>query len=453
MNISFENADKINGKLTLTVEETDYKDTVEKTLKDYRKRANVPGFRPGMVPMGLIKRQFGASAKMDAINKILGEKMYGYFEENNVKVLGEPLPAAEQEAVDLEKEPPYVFAFDIAVAPEFELELTNKDKVTYYDIAVDDKLIDEQVNAYAQRGGSYQKVEAYEPEHNDMLKGNLVELSADGNAKEGGISLEGVVMMPQYIKVEDQKKLFDGVKTGDVVTFNPKKAYPDNDTEVSSLLKIDRSAVADMNSDFTYQVTEITRFVKAEVNQQLFDQAFGEGVVKSEEEFRNKIKESLEPQMLVNSDWKFLQDVRSYAEKKVGEVKYPEELLKRVMLNNNKDKGADYVEKNFEASIKELHWHLIKEKLVAANNIEVKDDDVKNAAKDAARMQFAQYGMTDIPEEYVDNYANDMLKKRENVSGFVDKAVERKLIDALKGVVKLTKKAVTFEEFNKLIKE
>lgn len=453
MNISFENADKINGKLTLTVEETDYKDTVEKTLKDYRKRANVPGFRPGMVPMGLIKRQFGASAKMDAINKILGEKMYGYFEENNVKVLGEPLPAAEQEAVDLEKEPPYVFAFDIAVAPEFELELTNKDKVTYYDIAVDDKLIDEQVNAYAQRGGSYQKVETYEPEHNDMLKGNLVELSADGNAKEGGISLEGVVMMPQYIKVEDQKKLFDGVKTGDVVTFNPKKAYPDNDTEVSSLLKIDRSAVADMNSDFTYQVTEITRFVKAEVNQQLFDQAFGEGVVKSEEEFRNKIKESLEPQMLVNADWKFLQDVRSYAEKKVGEVKYPEELLKRVMLNNNKDKGADYVEKNFEASIKELHWHLIKERLVAANNIEVKDDDVKNAAKDAARMQFAQYGMTDIPEEYVDNYANDMLKKRENVSGFVDKAVERKLIDALKGVVKLTKKAVTFEEFNKLIKE
>ena len=452
MNILFENPDKVNGLMTVTVEDADFKDNVEKTLKDYRKRANFPGFRPGMVPMGLIKKQFGPSVKMDTLNKYVGEQIYNYIRENKIQMLGEPLPSEKQEPVDIEKDGPYTFMFDIAVAPEFKIELNGDTKIAYYDIQADDKLIDQQVDMFASQLGSYEKADSYDGEKRDMLKGDLRELDADGNTKEGGITVEGAVMMPEYIKVDDQKKLFDNAKPGDIITFNPRKAYPDNDSEVANLLKINRDAVKDVEADFSYQVIEINRFKKADVNQALFDQVFGKDTVKSEEEFRGKIAEGLKPQLQANSDYKFMLDVRKYAEDKVGELTFPDALLKRIMLLNNKDKGEEYVEKNYDESIKQLKWHLIKEQLVAANNIKVEDADVKAAAKEAARMQFAQYGMNNVPEEYLDNYADEMLKKRDSAANFVDSAVEKKLVDALKGVVSLDKKTVTLDEFNELMK-
>lgn len=452
MNILFENPDKVNGLMTVTVEDADFKDNVEKTLKDYRKRANFPGFRPGMVPMGLIKKQFGPSVKMDTLNKYVGEQIYNYIRENKIQMLGEPLPSEKQEPVDIEKDGPYTFMFDIAVAPEFKIELNGDTKIAYYEIQADDKLIDQQVDMFASQLGSYEKADSYDGEQRDMLKGDLRELDAEGNTKEGGITVEGAVMMPEYIKVDDQKKLFDNAKPGDIITFNPRKAYPDNDSEVANLLKINRDAVKDVEADFSYQVIEINRFKKADVNQALFDQVFGKDTVKSEEEFRNKIAEGLKPQLQANSDYKFMLDVRKYAEDKVGELTFPDALLKRIMLLNNKDKGEEYVEKNYDESIKQLKWHLIKEQLVAANNIKVEDADVKAVAKEAARMQFAQYGMNNVPEEYLDNYADEMLKKRDSAANFVDSAVEKKLVDALKGVVSLDKKTVTLDEFNELMK-
>lgn len=452
MNILFENPDKVNGLMTVTVEDADFKDNVEKTLKDYRKKANFPGFRPGMVPMGLIKKQFGPSVKMDTLNKYVGEQIYNYIRENKIQMLGEPLPSEKQEPVDIEKDGPYTFMFDIAVAPEFKIELNGDTKIAYYEIQADDKLIDQQVDMFASQLGSYEKADSYDGEQRDMLKGDLRELDAEGNTKEGGITVEGAVMMPEYIKVDDQKELFDNAKPGDIITFNPRKAYPDNDSEVANLLKINRDAVKDVEADFSYQVIEINRFKKAEVNQALFDQVFGKDTVKSEEEFRGKIAEGLKPQLQANSDYKFMLDVRKYAEDKVGELTFPDALLKRIMLLNNKDKGEEYVEKNYDESIKQLKWHLIKEQLVAANNIKVEDADVKAAAKEAARMQFAQYGMNNVPEEYLDNYADEMLKKRDSAANFVDSAVEKKLVDALKGVVSLDKKTVTLDEFNELMK-
>lgn len=449
MKISFENPDKVNGLITLTVEEADYKDNVEKTLRNYRKRANVPGFRPGMVPMGMIKRQFGTTAKVDEINKLLGEEIYKYVKDNNIQMLGEPLPSDKQEPVDLEKDAPYTFMFDIAVAPEMNAELNGDDTIDHYTITVDDDVINRQVDMFASRAGSYEKVDSYQ-EH-DMLKGDLRELDENGNTKEGGITVEGAVLMPEYIKVDDQKKLFDGCKVGDIITFNPKKAYPDSDIEVSSLLKIKKEEVADMNSDFSYQITEISRFVKAEVNQELFDKVFGKDAVKSEEEFRGKIAEGLKAQFEVDTDFKFIQDVRKYMENKVGALTYPDALLKRIMLNNNKDKGQEFVDKNYDQSIKELTWHLIKEQLVKANGIKIDDADIKETAKEAARAQFAQYGMTNIPEEYIDNYATDMLKKKDYVDSFVDRSIDRKLTEALKKVVKLNEKTATLDEFNKLM--
>ena len=448
MNISFEAPDKVNGLMTITLEKEDYQGEVEKTLKDYRKRANIPGFRPGQAPMGMIKRQFGASVKVDAINKMLGEKLYEYIRENKIQMLGEPLPSEQQEQLDFESDAPLTFKFDIAVAPEFKAELTGKDKVDYYNITVDDKLIDQQVEMYQSRAGQYEKAEQYDAEQRDMLKGDLREVG-----KEGGIELSEISLMPQYIKVDDQKKLFDGCKLGDVITWNPRKAYPDNDAEVSAMLKIQKEEVKDHEGDFTFQVTEISRYVKAPVDQKLFDQVYGEGNVKDEKEFRQKIADQISQQFKSDSDYKFLLDVRVHMEKKVGKLEFPEAILKRVMLNNNKDKGADFVEKNFEASIKELGWHLIKEQLVAAQDIKIEDDDLKNVAKEAARAQFAQYGMSNIPDEYLENYAQEMLKKRENVDGLVDRAVDVKLTAALKNVVKLNEKDITLEDFQKLLQE
>ena len=260
------------------------------------------------------------------------------------------------------------------------------------------------------------------------------------------------MIMPSYVKGEDEKKKFDGAKLGDIITFNPKKAYPDNDAEVAALLKTDKEAVKDLDADFSFQITEIRHFQPAAVDAKLFEKVFGEGV-KDEVDFRQRIADSLKGQLVLNSDFKFLRDVRAYVEKKVGDLQFPEALLKRVMLNNNKDKGEEFVEKNFKASIDELKWHLIKEQLVAATEIKVEDADLKAVAKDAIRAQFAQYGMTNIPEDVLDNYAEEQLKKRENVESFVERAIDVKLTQALKGIVKLTEKEVTLDEFNKMMQE
>ena len=450
MNISFENPDKVNGLLTITVEEADYQASVEKTLKDYRKKANYPGFRPGMVPMGLIKKQFGASAKMDAINKLIGEQIYKYMQDNKIQMLGEPLPSEKQEAQDLEKPAPYTFAFDIAVAPEFKIELNGHNKIDHYTITVDDALIDRQVDMFASRSGSYEKAESYED--NDMLKGDLRELDEQGNTKEGGVTVEAATIMPNYIKNEAQKALFNGAKLGDIITINPSEAY-ESEAEIASLLKVERDRVKDFKGNFSYQITDIQRYKKHPVDQELFDQMFGKDTVKDEKAFREKIAEGLKAQLAVDADYKFILDVRAYCEKKVGKLQFPDALLKRIMLNNNKDKGEEFVEKNYEQSVKELTWHLIKEQLVAANQIKVDDADVLNAAKETARVQFAQYGMNNVPDEYVENYAKEILKKRENVDGLVDRAVDIKLTDALKKVIKLNEKEISLDDFNKMMSE
>ncbi len=452
MKISFECADKINGLLTMTVEPADYQDAVEKTLKSYRKKAQVPGFRLGMVPMGMIKKQYGTAVKVDEVNKLLGEKLYEYVQENKIKMLGEPLPNQEKQVPqDFEKDEELTFVFDIAVAPEFKAELTGRDKVDYYTISADEKLIDDQVQMYQSQAGEFVKAEVFSG--NDTITGDMRELDENGNTKEGGIVTEGAMVMPAYVKGEDQKKLFDGCKPGDIITFNPKKAYPDNDAEVAAMLKVKKEDVKDLTADFSYQITEIRHFQPAEVDQKLFDRVFGEGTVKDEKAFREKIAETIAPQLQQNSDYKFLLDVRKHMEKKVGKLEFPEALLKRVMLQNNQDKGADYVEKNFDGSIKELTWHMIKEQLVAANDIKVEEEDLKAVAKEAIRAQFAQYGMSNVPEDVIENYAAEQMKKRENVDNFVDRAVDVKLTEALKKVVKLNEKTVTLEEFNKLMTE
>ena len=448
MNISFEIANKVNGLLTLTVEEADYQENVEKALKDFRKKANYPGFRPGMVPMGLIKKQYGASAKMDAINKLIGEQIYKYVQDNKIQMLGEPLQHEGQEPQDLEKPAPYTFQFDIAVAPEFSIELNGHNKIDHYTITVDDELIDRQVDMFASRLGSFESVDSYEG--NDMLKGDLRELDEKGNTKEGGLTVEAASVMPNYIKNEAQKALFNGAKKGDIITMNPREAY-ENNAELAAFLKVKEAELGNYTGNFSYQITDIQRYKKHAVDQELFDRTFGEGEVKSEKAFRERIAEGLKEQLSVDADYKFIQDVRAYCEKKVGDLQFPDALLKRIMLNNNKERGEEFVEKNYANSLKELTWRLIKDQLVAAHNIKVDDKDVLEAAKETARVQFAQYGMNNVPDDYVENYAKEIMKKRENVDGLVDRASDIKLCEALKKVVKLNEKEISLDDFNKMM--
>ena len=453
MNISFENPDKINGVLKITIEKDDYQGEVDKTLKNYRKQANIPGFRQGQAPIGMIKRQFGMQVKMDVINKILGEKLNGYIIDNKIAMLGNPLPNEAQVEQDLEKDGPFEFIFDIAVAPEINIEINGNDEIDHYSIEVDDKLVDQQVDMFRSRAGHYDKVEEYDAAQNDMLKGDLRELDADGNAKEDGIVVEQAVLMPEYIKVEDQKSLFDGAKLGSVITFNPKKAYPESNVEIKSLLKISDEQAESLTSDFTFLVTEISRFVKAEVNQELFDQVFGEGNVNDEADFRQKVAESIKAQFSNDEEFKFMLDIRKYAEDKVGEVAFPDELLKRVMKSNNQDKDDKFIEDNYAASIKELKWSLIKNELMEANELKVEKEDVVKVVKDIARMQFAQYGMSNVPEEYLDNYVDKIMKEEKNLESYIERASDVKLAAALKKVVKLNEKTVSLDEFNKIMSE
>ena len=453
MNISFENPDKINGVLKITIEKDDYQGDVEKTLKNYRKQANIPGFRKGQAPIGMIKRQFGMQVKMDVINKILGDKLNGYIIDNKIAMLGNPLPNAAQVEQDLEKDGPFEFIFDIAVAPEIKVEINGEDEVDHYTIEVDDKLIDQQVDMFRSRAGHYDKVEEYDAAQNDMLKGDLRELDADGNAKEDGIVVEQAVLMPEYIKVDEQKALFDGAKLGSLITFNPKKAYPESNAEIKSLLKISDEQAESLTSDFTFLVTEVSRFVKAEVNQELFDQVFGEGNVENEADFRQKVADSIKAQFSNDEEFKFMLDIRKYAENKVGEVTFPDELLKRIMKSNNQDKDEKFVEDNYAASVNELKWSLIKNELMAANDIKIEKEDVLGVIKNVARMQFAQYGMNNVPEEYLDNYVQQIMKEGKNLESYVERASDVKLAEALKKVVKLNEKTVSLDEFNKIMSE
>ena len=449
MNVSLQNIDKVSAELTVKLEKADYQEKVDKELKSLRQKAQIPGFRKGMVPTSLIKKMYGKSVIAEVVNKALQEAVYNYIKDNKVNMLGEPLPNEEkQQNIDFDTMEEFEFVFDIALAPEFKAEVSAKDKVDYYSIEVSEEMIDNQVKMYTQRTGKYDKVDAYED--NDMLKGLLAQLDEEGNTKEGGIQVEAAVMMPSYMKNDEQKAIFANAKVNDVLVFNPYTAWDGNATELSSLLKIDKEEAAEMKSNFSYQVEEVTRFVAGELTQEIFDQVFGKDVVKSEEEFRAKVKEVIANQFVADGDYKFLLDVRKMLMEKVGKLEFPDALLKRIMRLNNQDKDEKFVEDNYDKSIEELTWHLIKEQLVKANDIKVEQDDILNMAKEATRAQFAQYGMLSVPEEILDNYAKEMLKKKESVEGLVNRVVETKLASALKSQVTLENKTISAEEFNKM---
>ena len=373
-------------------------------------------------------------------------KIFEYIRENKVDMLGEPLPIEEQQAgINMAEDKEFTFEFEIALAPKFEAVLDKNDALPYYRIEPTKEMIDGQANAFAQRCGEYKQVEAYE--NGDMLKGTLTE------SVEDGVVVREAVMMPSYMKNDEQKALFAGSKVNDVVTFNPSVAFDNNEAELASLLKVEKSEVAAHAGEFTFAITEITRFVASEMNQNVFDAAFGKDVVKTEEEFRAKIAEQFSTRFEVESDYKLLMDVRTYLMEKVGKLEFNESILRRIM-DMNKAEGAEAVsEEDFQKSLTELSWHLIKEQLAKKFEIKIDDNDVLSVAKDATRDQFAQYGMANVPEDLLENYAKEMLKQDKTREALINRAVDVKLIQSIKAVITLNEETVSVEDFNKKVSE
>lgn len=448
MNVSLKNNDAVSGIVKLEIGKADYAEQVEKSLRSFRQKANVPGFRKGMVPMSMVKKMYGKHVLVEEVNKLVSENLFKYIRENNLNILGEPMPnQTEQKEINFDKDEDFEFCFDVALAPEIHIELGKNDKMPYYEVKIDDDMLNKQVDAYRANFGSYEQAD--DAEEKDLIKGTVAELE-NGAPKEGGIVVEDAVLMPMYIKDEEEKAKFIGAKVNSVIVFNPHKAYEGAEAEIASFLKIDKEKVAETTGDFSFEIKEITRHKEAEMNQELFDKVFGEGVVTSEEEFKNKIREALAEQFTPQSNFKFLTDAREILLEKAGELAFADDLLKRWLLVANEKNTKESIEQDYPQIITDLKYHLIKENLVKQNNLKVEDADIEDFAKRVAKAQFAQYGMLSVPEDVLDNYAKDMLKNKQTLQNILDRAVEEKLAGWLKEQVELDVKEVSADEFNKL---
>ena len=447
MNVDKQVIDSVNAVVKIQLQKADYQEKVEKNLKNYRKKANVPGFRPGMVPAGLIQKMYGKSVLAEAVQDAVSEALYNYIRDNKLNILGEPLPSESQAMVDFDTQEDFDFAFDIALSPELDFTLTKKDSIPYYTITVTEEMVAEQAKSMAARNGSYVKAEA--TEEADVIKGLLIEVQPDGTIGLEGISVEDAVLTPKYFKNDEEKAKLIGLGVGDTVVFNPAKAYDHTETELASLLKVPKEVAKTVSTDFTFEVKEITRYQEGEVNQVLFDQLYGEGNVTSEEAFKAKIREQLEAQFVPESDYRFMVDAEKALLKKAADVAFPVDFLKRWMLETQK-RTADSIDEEMPKMIEDLKWHLIKEKIVKDNNLTVSEEELLETAKKITRAQFAQYGMMNVPEDLLNGYAADMLKKEESKRNIIDQSMSAVVAGFLKGAVKIADKKISVEDFNKL---
>ena len=447
MNVEKVVIDAVNAQIKINLTRADYQEKVEKTLKTYRQKANIPGFRPGMVPMGLIKKMYAKGVTADEVNKLLSETLFNYIKENDLNLLGEPLPSAEQKTQDLDTQDELEFVFDIALAPELNYTLNKKDTIPYYNIAVTDEMVNAQVKSYAARGGRYEKVEV--SQEGDSIKGDLKEISE----AEDAVHVEGALILPAYFKNDDEKAKMIGVKVGDTVTYNPYKANDGSEAELASLLRLPKEKAKEVTSDFTFEVKEINRFVESDVNQDLFDQIYGKDAVKSEEEFRAKVKEDIAAQFIPESDYRFMVDAEKKLVGKLSDVAFPVDFLKRWLLATDEKKTAESIDADMPKMIEELKWHLLKEDIAKKNDLKVEQQDIMETAKSITKAQFAQYGMANVPDDLLTQYAGEMLKKPEQLRNLEDQALSRKVADFLKNTVKLNVKEISTEEFNKLFEK
>lgn len=451
MKSTLNKTNEVNGTIVIELEKADYQEKVDKSLSQLRQRADIPGFRQGKVPKGIIQKMYGKSVLVDEINKIISEELNNFVKENKLKILGEPLPDnSEENQVDLDKDEVFKFHFNVGLTPNFDLKLDDIEQ-TYYNVNLEDDVLDKQIDSYKQNFGTYLKVEE-EAIETDLIKGTLTEVE-NGEVKVDGIVVENAILMPSYVKDETIKNSFVGSKVNDAIVFNPKTAYDNNEAEVASLLQKTKEEIKELNSDFRLDINEITRYKEAELNQELFDRVVGAGVATTEEEFRNKVQEQILKQFKPGADHLFIHEMRDKIVEKMADVEFPEEFLKRWLLESSEQRSEEQIDKDFPLILEDLKFHVVKQKIVEDNEIKVEFQDIEALAVEVARSQFAQYGMSNLPEDVLLNYSKSLLEKEETIQNLFEKATEEKVIDWLKKNVNIVEKTVNSDEFNKIMSE
>ena len=449
MNITKKVVDDVNIVLSLDIQKADYADAVEKQIKETRKKVQMPGFRKGMVPAGIVRKMYGTQITIDEVNKLINDSLYKYISDNKINVLGEPMVNEEQKPVDFANEEQFTVSFDLAIAPEFALTVDSSVKVPYYTIKVGEDLIEQQTKAYQNQYG--EQVKADEACEEDVIKGDIAELDAEGNILEGGIACEGATVYPKYMQGADEKAKFVGAKKFASVDFNPAAAYNNNQNEIASLLGKKAEEVAGITANFRFTITEINHHQPAELGEELYKKVFGDECT-TEEQFKAQVTELIAGQLKANSEYKFSVDVRQVLMDQVGQLTFPEASLKKWLLAKDENHDAEKLEKEFPQMMEGLTWQLIEEKIVAANDVKISEDDIKAEAAQMVKAQMAQYGMANIPEEYLAQYVESIVKDEKQRGQLRDSAVTRKIIDVVRAAVSLDEKEVTFEEFQELLK-
>ncbi|MCF8370212.1 MAG: trigger factor [Bacteroidales bacterium] len=451
MELTTENIGHLESIIKIQITAADYLENVNNSLKDYRKKVDLKGFRKGMVPMGVVKKMVGKAILGEEINKLVSKGLTDFLQKGELNILGEPLPSLkEQTPIDWDTQSDFEFVFDVGLAPEFEVKLSfDEDHVPYYVIQVTNEMIDDQVEKFKQQFGEMNNQDVVEKESG--IIGDLVELDDEGNVKEGGIEAKDAKLLVRLVKDEEIQNSLIGANQQQIISFNLRNAFP-NDTEISSMLGIDKEAAADLNSDFQLTIKEISKYVHGEVDQKLFDQVYGEGTVNSEEEFRAKIKENIANSLVKESDFKFQIDMKEYLMNKF-QFDLPAEFLKRWLLEVNEDLKRDELEKDWPLFEKDFKWQMISSKISDEKEIKVSEEDLKEEAKRVARNQFMQYGMGNLPDENLEEFAKYILDKEEDRKKMATQIFETKIFGELKNMVQLDKQDISDKDFMKMFEQ
>lgn len=441
MKVNVQKKDDLNAVLTVSIEESDYREKVDKTLKDYRKKANIPGFRPGHVPAGLIKKQFGKSVLIEEVNHILQHAVYDHIQEEKLDILGNPLPV-EQTDIDWDNQKDFNFDYELGMAPEFELKVNGRIKVPFMKVVADDEMVDRYINDYARRFGTMSYPEAVE--ENAILKGTFTEVDKKDQAVEGGVEVETTFALDAL--KDKAAKAVTGKKVGDSFTLDT-KSFKD-DFNLGGILKLDQDQLKASTGRFTVELKELSKLDPAPLNQELFDKVFGEGTVSSEEDFRARIKADAERVFVGDSDRKFYQDVR---DKLLDKMKFdlPEAFLKRWMKTATEEPmSEEEIEAKFPEMKDDMRWQIIENRVIRENDIKVEHEELVEFTKQMVLQQMAQYGQ--FPEGLdLDQIANNVLGNREEAQRINDQLFQQKLMEFFKDTLKLDEKEVTYEEFVK----
>ncbi len=450
MNISKEQTDDLSLVVSVEIKKDDYEPKVNEVLRDYRRKANMPGFRPGKVPEGLVKKMYGKAVLVDEINKLVSESLQNYIKDEQLQVLGDPMPKTSGEELAWEIGNDFAFDFEMGIAPVVEIDLSKNDKITKYQIIVNEDLIDKNVENYAARFGEFVETDTV-VDFKEKITGDIVQLDDEKQPLEGGLAAEDTSILLSIIKDEERRKPFENIKVGDEIVFNLSETFP-NDWEIASILrKKDKEEVGDISASlFRFTVKNVQKFANAELNQELFDKVFGEGAVSNPDEFKDRIREMLNKDFEDSSMARFGYDAREYLLDKIN-PSLPEEFLRKWLLAANTGIEEEAFNREFPMFLKGTKWDLIMKAIAKQKELTVEENEIIEFAKEATRRQFAQYGITNFPEESLTNYAMGTLKDEKSVQGVVSQIIEKKVAEVIRDSVDPTVQEMSLDDFNKMI--